>query len=75
MGEIGLYREVSITEPILWKFPKFPEIVGELSMHKQSVPCSIFLFPVLHALLHVHCKCLSIYMYSKHPFQKCTGLI
>ena len=29
--------EVSVTEQILQKISKFPEILGELSMHKQCV--------------------------------------
>ena len=34
--------EVSVTEHILRKISKFPEILGELSMHKQCVPGSFF---------------------------------
>ena len=34
--------EVSVTEQILRKFPKFPEILGKLSMHKQCVPGYFF---------------------------------
>ena len=39
--------EVSVTEQILWKISKFPEILGELSMCKQCVPGS---FLSTHAL-------------------------
>ena len=34
MGEVS----ISVTKQILRKFPKFPEILGELSMHKRCVP-------------------------------------
>ena len=34
--------EVSVTEQILWKISKFPEILGELSMRKQCVSGSFF---------------------------------
>ena len=39
--------EVSVTEQILRKISKFPEILGELSMRKQCVPGS---FLSAHAL-------------------------
>ena len=34
--------EVSVTEQVLWKISKFPEILGKLSMRKQCVPGSFF---------------------------------
>ena len=30
--------EVSVMDQILQKFPKFPETLGKLSMHKQCLP-------------------------------------
>ena len=36
----GSLAEVSITEQILLKFPKFPDLLGEVSMRKQCVPGS-----------------------------------
>ena len=48
MREKSAYlAEVSVTEQILWKISKFPEILGELSMRKQCVPGS---FLSVHAL-------------------------
>ena len=46
-GEVAYLAEVSVTEQILRKISKFPEILGELSMCKQCVPGS---FLSAHAL-------------------------
>ena len=45
--KLAYFAEVSVTEQILWKISKFPEILGELSMRKQCVPGS---FLSAHAL-------------------------
>ena len=41
-GESAYLVEVGVTEQILWKISKFPEILAELSMCKQCVPGSFF---------------------------------
>ena len=41
--EVGVLAEVSVTEQVLRKISKFPEILGKLSMCKQCVPDSFLL--------------------------------
>ena len=43
---LGVLAEVSVTEQVLRKISKFPEILGKLSMHKHCVPGSLSSFPV-----------------------------
>ena len=48
--------EVSVTEQILRKFPKFLEILGELSMRKQCVLGSFFFSLPTHESLGIRLK-------------------
>ena len=40
MRKVGVLADVSVTEQVLRKISKFPEILGKLSMRKQCVPGS-----------------------------------